>query len=429
MSDTNLELANLLFPSLPYTVEGLEKMFPERNVPVVTRFAPSPTGFLHIGAIYTSLFSELFAHLNGGIFYIRNEDTDDKREIVDAAKLIVDGLGKFKIPMDEGPIGANYVDIGEYGPYSQSDRGDIYQTYVKDLIIRNLAYPCFLSEEQSANIREEQSALNQPLGIYGSYSPWRSATLEEVKEALAEGKKPVIRLRSHGNISKRVTVSDELRGDIEMQDNFIDTVILKKTGIPTYHFAHVVDDHLMRTTHVTRADEWVPSLPLHIQLTEVLGFIAPKYIHLSPLLKMDGGGKRKISKRKDPEANVEYFFAHGYPIEAIMDYLLGIMDSRFEAWRIENPSASYREYPLTAEKLPLAGALFDFQKLDSIANAFLTRMSTEELQKKGLEWARVYDADLATLMDTYPDLTYRALDIERHTEKDPRRFTKFSDLR
>lgn len=384
---------------------------------------------MHIGLAYASLLSERIAHLNGGVFYLRNEDTDDKREIENAAHIIIDGIKKFGIQVDEGIIGPNYADIGAYGPYTQSERGSIYQTYVKDLLARGLAYPCFLSEEESATIREDQNLSKQPLGIYGSYSPWRVATLEEVQKALTEGKKYVIRLRSHGNISKRVTIHDELRGDIEMQDNFIDVVLLKQTGIPTYHLAHVVDDHLMRTTLVTRADEWVASLPLHIQMAEMLGFTPPKYLHISPLLKADGGGKRKLSKRKDPEANVEFFFQEGYANEAIVDYMLGIMDSRYEAWRLENPTADYKMYPLTTDKLPLAGALFDIVKLDSIANTFLTRLTTEELQTQGLAWAKQYDPELAKLMETYPDLTYQALDIERHTEKDPRRFTKFSDLR
>lgn len=217
-----------------------------------------------------------------------------------------------------------------------------------------MAYPCFLSEAESAEIRAEQNLAKQPLGIYGSYSPWRVATLGEVQAALAEGKKFVVRLRSHGNSGKRVKLHDEVRGDIEMQDNFMDTVLLKQTGIPTYHMAHVVDDHLMRTTHVMRGDEWLPSLPLHLQLTEALGFTAPKYVHISPLMKAEGGAKRKISKRKDPEANVEFFFEQGYPVEAIIDYMLGIMDSRYEAWRLENPDADYRTYPLTIERLPLA---------------------------------------------------------------------------
>ncbi|MDD2916728.1 MAG: glutamate--tRNA ligase family protein [Candidatus Gracilibacteria bacterium] len=429
MSDSNLALANLLFPNLPHTPESLEALYPPRTASVVTRFSPSPTGFLHIGGICTSLLSERIAHLKDGIFYLRIEDTDTKREIENGVSMIIKGLTRFGISIDEGPIGPNGTDIGAYGPYTQSQRGSIYQTYVKDLIAKGMAYPCFLDESETAMIREEQALSKQPPGIYGSYSPWRSTTIEEVKVALSEGKKPVIRLRSHGNISKRITIHDEIRGDIEMQDNFMDTVLLKKTGIPTYHLAHVVDDHLMRTTHVIRSDEWVPSLPLHRQMTEMLGFVMPKYIHSSPLLKAEGGGKRKISKRKDPEANVEFFFQEGYTNEALIDYLLGIMDSRFEAWRLENPTADYRTYPLTSEKLPLAGALFDIVKLDSIANTFLTRLSTEELQRRGLEWAREYDKELAVLMERYPEMTFKALDIERHTEKDPRRFTKFSDLR
>ena len=318
----------------------------------------------------------------------------------------MDGIKRFGIEIDEGMIGPDYSEVGSYGPYSQSKRGPIYQTYVKNLVAKGCAYPCFLSEAEMILVREEQTLTKQPIGIYGSYSPWRVATLEEVQSALAAGKKYVVRLRSHGNSNKRVKLTDEIRGEIEMQDNFMDTVLLKQTGIPTYHLAHVVDDHLMRTTHVIRADEWVPSLPLHIQLTEILGFTPPKYIHISPLMKTEGGGKRKLSKRKDPEANVEFFFREGYPIEALIDYMFGIMDSRYEAWRLENPTADYKTYPLTIEKLPLSGALFDIVKLDSIANAFLTRISTKELQKRGLEWAREYDSELAKLMEKYPEITY-----------------------
>lgn len=429
MTDSNSALADLLFPSLPYTVESLEALYPPRKASVVTRVGPSPTGFLHIGTVYTALLSERIAHLNGGVFYIRNEDTDDKREIENAAEIMVDGLKRFGIQMDEGGIGPDHSDIGAYGPYSQSKRGPIYATYVKELVAHGMAYPCFLGEAEMTAIREEQTIAKQPLGIYGSYSPWRVATLEEIETALSEGKKYVLRFRTHGNQNKRVTLHDEIRGDIEMQDNFMDTVLLKQTGIPTYHLAHVVDDHLMRTTHVMRGDEWIPSYPLHVQLTEALGFTLPKYIHISPLCKTEGGNKRKLSKRKDPEANVEFFFQEGYMIEALMDYMFNIMDFRYEAWRLENPTADYKTYPLTIEKLPLSGALFDIEKLNSIANAFMTRLSTEELQKQGLGWAKQYDTELAKLMETYPDLTYRALDIERHTEKDPRRFTKFSDLR
>ncbi|MDD5377227.1 MAG: glutamate--tRNA ligase family protein [Candidatus Gracilibacteria bacterium] len=429
MTDSNLALANLLFPSLPYTPDSLELLYPARTVPVVTRVGPSPTGFLHIGTVYTALLSERIAHLNDGVFYFRNEDTDDKREIENAAEIMVDGIKRFGIRMDEGGIGPDHSDIGAYGPYSQSKRGPIYATYVKELVARGMAYPCFLGETEMAAIREEQTIAKQPMGIYGSYSPWRVATLEEVQKAIREGKKYVLRFRTHGNPNKRVTLRDEIRGDIEMQDNFMDTVLLKQTGIPTYHLAHVVDDHLMRTTHVMRGDEWIPSYPLHVQLTEALGFTLPKYVHISPLCKTEGGNKRKLSKRKDPEANVEFFFRQGYMIEALADYMFGIMDSRFEAWRNLNPTADYRTYPLTLEKLPLSGALFDIEKLDSIANNSMTLLSTEELQKRGLDWAREYDPELARLMEQYPDLTYRALDIERHTEKDPRRFTTFSDLR
>ena len=262
MSDTNLALADLLFPVLKYTPEELEGEYPPRSTPMVTRFGPSPTGFLHIGGVFTALLNERLAHLNSGIFYYRTEDTDSKREVEGAVELMVNGLKTFSIAIDEGPLGPDESDVGEYGPYTQSKRIEIYHAFARHLVEKGLAYPCFLTTEEMETIRTEQAACKQPLGIYGSYSLWRSSTLEEVQSALNTGKPYTLRFRSHGHLSARVTVVDELRGKIEMADNYMDTVLLKKDGIPTYHFAHVVDDHLMRTTHVIRAEEWLPSYPL-----------------------------------------------------------------------------------------------------------------------------------------------------------------------
>jgi len=286
-----------------------------------------------------------------------------------------------------------------------------------------------LDETEIAEIRAGQAAANDLPGIYGDYSPWRGAKLEEVQKALADGKKFAIRFRAPYDMGKRVKLFDEVRGEMEMQDNFLDHVVLKSSGLPTYHFAHVVDDHFMGTTHVVRGEEWLPSFPVHAQMFGAMGFELPKFIHLAPICKQDGNSRRKLSKRKDPEASVEFFFKEGYPTMAVADYLLNIMDSRYEDWKKANPTLTCRDYTIDPSHLNAAGALFDIEKLNSISNGYLTQLSTDELLGTGKEWAKQYDAALFELMDKYPQLTRNALDIERHTEKDPRRFTVLSDIR
>lgn len=426
--EESLALADLLFPDVTESIESVKARFPARSG-IVTRFAPSPTGFLHIGALLSALIPERIAHQDNGTFFLRIEDTDQKREVENGIGLIVKGLRRFGIRIDEGPIGENLSEIGNYGPYVQSQRKDFYHVFAKELVKRNLAYPCFLTEPEIAEIREVQEAGKRIPGIYGKYSPWSFAIFEEIKAKLETGTSYVLRFRCPSDPTVRVTVMDEIRGKIEMQDNFLDVPVLKSDGIPTYHFAHIVDDTLMGTTHVIRAEEWLPSLPLHVQLFKSLELTPPKYAHVAQLLKMDEGNKRKLSKRKDPEANVEFFYQAGYPVEAIKDYLLNIIDSSYEGWKLENPGKTYEDFRVHFDSMPKSGALFDMKKLESISHGILSALSNEDLFNAMLGWAAEFDPEFHALMQKYPDVSFRAVSIQRHTEKDPKKFRKYSDAK
>ncbi len=419
------ELAKMLFPHAIPTIQELEIRYPARSVPFVTRFAPSPTGFMHIGGVYAALASERFAHGRGGIFFLRIEDTDKKREVAGAIDLIESSLSRFGIPVDES------VSVGgKYGPYVQSERRELYHVFARDLLLRGLAYPCFMTEDEISEIRTQQEAMGAFPGIYGEYSVWRDATTEAVREAIDANKDWVLRFRCpNRRPDARVVVHDEIRGKMEMGDNFLDIPLLKRDGIPTYHFAHAVDDHLMRVTHVLRAEEWLPSLPLHLQLFEACGFEPPKYAHTAQLMKTDEGNKRKLSKSKDPEANVEYFFERGYPAEAVREYLFNIFDSGYEPWRAENPDATPESYVFELPKMPRSGALFDLKKLDSISHGFLSSLSNDELFERMLEWTKRYDPELAEMMTRYRDISFSAISIQRLTDKDPKKFRILSDVR
>lgn len=420
----NQKLAELLFPHITKTPEDYEAMYPPRNLPAdakVTRLGPSPTGFIHLGNLYGAFVDERLAHQSGGKFFLRIEDTDDKRFVEGAVEIIVSSLRFFGIQFDEG-AGLD-GDIGDYGDYTQSHRGEIYQCFAKKLVSEGKAYPCFLTEEEIAAIRAEQEAAKENPGIYGKWAKSRNLSLEEIQAKLADGQPYVVRLKSDGDLSlpeeqiRRIKVEDAIRGVLDMPENDQDTVILKATGIPTYHFAHVVDDHLMRTTHVVRGAEWLPSLPIHMELFEKLGWKPPVYCHTAQLMKLDEeGNKRKLSKRKDPELSLDYYRSQGYHPAAVREYLLTILNSNFEEWRMANPDADIDEFPFTTEKMSTSGALFDLNKLNDISKDVLLRISASDLFDFLKSWSDTFRPELSHIFDDRAYLE-KILDIGRHEAK------------
>ncbi len=413
-----------LFPEKLPSPEELEKRYPPRLLPagaLVTRVAPSPTGFVHIGGLYASLISERLAHQSQGIFILRIEDTDKKREVVGAANLFAAALAKYNIKVDEGPD-ENGLEKGNYGPYKQSARAAIYQSYIKNLLNQGLAYPCFATPEELEELRSQQEARGERFGYYGHFAIWRERSPEEVSAALDKGLKPVIRLKSPGNFHNKIIVNDLLIGRREMPENDQDIVIMKSDGLPTYHFAHAIDDHLMGTTHVIRGHEWFPSLPLHLQLFQVLGWKAPAYAHLAPIQKLDEGKKRKLSKRQDQEANLQYYYAAGYPEEAVIEYLLNLANSDFEDWRKNNPDTPNSEFKITWKKLANSnGPLFDAAKLEDISKNIISRLDAKTVYQRTLDWAKIYDAELADLLKAQADYSQKILNIERAGGLQPRK--------
>ena len=420
------QLADLIYPELSHTPEEYEAMYPARDLPEgakVTRLGPSPTGFIHLGNLYGAFVDERLAHQSGGTFFLRIEDTDDKRFVENAVETIISSLAFFGIRFDEGVT--ENGDIGEYGDYTQSHRGEIYRTFAKDLLSKGLAYPCFLSEEEIAAIRERQEAAKTSPGIYAGWSRYRDwdsdeAIADEVESRIKAGDPFVIRLRSSGvpNASaeetSRHTVTDAIRGELSVPDNFRDVVIIKQTGIPTYHFAHVVDDHLMRTTHVVRGEEWLPSLPIHIELFEDLGWELPVYCHTAQLMKIgEDGNKRKLSKRKDPELSLDYYRSQGYHPAAVREYLLTILNSNYEEWRIANPDASSDEFEFTTEKMSSSGALFDLDKLNDVSKGTLLRIDAAELAAWLKSWSDEFAPEYAYVFNDMDHLA-EILDLGRH---------------
>ncbi len=410
-------LANLLFPDVTAQPEDMENRFPQRELPAgacVTRIGPSPTGFVHLGNLYNALIGERLAHQSGGVFYLRIEDTDNKREVEGAVETVISAMSYFGVNFDEGAVSGG--DNGNYGPYRQRQREEIYHVFAKHLVQRGLAYPCFLTAEEIDVIREKQTANKENPGIYGEYAACRDLSIDQVKENISAGKEWVLRYRGV-QTDEYIAVEDAVRGKLEMPRNNMDFVLLKSDGIPTYHFAHVVDDHLMRSTHVIRGEEWLSSLPMHVELFGALGWEMPIYCHTATLMKMEGTGKRKLSKRKDPELALSYYQQEGISADSIWEFLLTVLNSNFEEWRIANPDADYRDFPYTLEKMSISGALVDLDKLRNISKDVIGRMTAENVYKNWLSWCEEYDQTFAELIKKYPERTVAALNVGKGGNK------------
>ena len=431
-TEQNRQLADLLFPDVSQTVEDLETRFPPRDLPEgarVTRFAPSPTGFLHIGGLFSAFVSVLAAKSTGGVCFLRIEDTDKKREIEDGVSGILEGFRAFGIGFDEGVTGFD-TESGAYGPYVQSRRADVYHIVAKKLVQEGKAYPCFCTEAQLTAIRERQEAAGTPIkGYFGEWAACRDLPFDEQKRRIESGAPYVLRLRSDGDDTRKFTFDDQIRGKIEMPENITDAVLLKTDGIPTYHFAHACDDHFMRVTHVIRGDEWIASVPLHIALFRACGFRPVRYAHVAPVMKEDGGGKRKLSKRKDPEAAVSYFVREGFPKETVLEYLLTLINSNFEDWRRANPDAALFDFPFSFKKMSQSGALFDLVKLRDVSKNVISRMDGETVTAYTLEWAKAFDPDLYAVITKDPAYLRAALSIDRGTAKPRKDIAVWSQVR
>lgn len=427
----NEKLAERLFPDISATPEQYEAKYPPRPLPEgarVTRFAPSPTGFLHIGNLFTAYVNKLTAENTGGVFFLRIEDTDKKREVEDGVSGILAGLRSFDVEPDEGVLGFE-IEQGAYGPYQQSNRCDIYQSFAKELVQKGLAYPCFCSEDALNDIRAEQELQAVNKGYYGDWAVCRKLTAEELIAGVEAGKPYVLRLRSTGDENQRIVFEDMIKGKIEMPQDIMDVVLLKTDGIPTYHFAHAIDDHLMRTTHIIRSDEWIASVPLHIALFKACGFKVPKYAHVSPLMKEDVGGKRKLSKRKDPEAAVSFFVEQGFPKASMLEYLLTLINSNFEDWRKANPNAAQSAFPFNLKKMSASGALFDMVKLNDVSKNVISVMTAAQVYEQMAAWAKDYDAQLYALFSGKPDYATAIMDIDRGNKNPRKDIAKWSEIR
>lgn len=429
-----VKIAELLFPDIQKTPAELEAAYPPRNLPEgarVTRFAPSPTGYLHVGGLFGALADFVTAKRTGGIVYLRVEDTDKKREIDDGVSAIIEGLQSFGIRFDEGVTGMD-TECGAYGPYTQSKRVEIYHTVAKDLVKRGLAYPCFCTAEELDALRAQQEADGALIrGYFGKYAKCRDLTDAQIEEKIRAGVPYVLRFRADGSEQGRIVFDDLIRGRIETPENIIDEVLLKSDGVPTYHFAHVCDDHFMRTTHVIRAEEWIPSTAKHIALFKACGFRVPKYAHTPQILKIDeaDGTKRKLSKRKDPEAAVSYFSQAGYPPEALLEYLMTLLNSNFEDWRRANPDADIFTFPFNLKKMSVSGALFDLVKLRDVSKNVIARMTAQDVYACTLAWASRYDPDYAALLRESPEKICGMLALDRGGKKPRKDIAAFREVK
>ena len=423
------ELADMIFPDAK-EISYYEEKYPERNLPegaIVTRFAPSPTGFVHIGGLYQALVAKTVAKQTKGVFFLRVEDTDQKREVENGVSGIIESLKSFDMSPDEGMISDN-EEIGNYGPYRQSLRKEIYQSYAKYMLEQGKAYPCFATPEELEEMRAKQEAAKVRTGYYGVWAKYRNLSVEEAAEKIKNGEPYIIRFKSPGREDRKIKHKDVIKGNVDFPENDQDVVIIKADGLPTYHFAHLVDDHLMRTTHVIRSDEWLSSVPLHLQLFQEMGFKPPKYAHISPIMKNDNGNKRKLSKIKDPEAAVSYYDEIGVPSLAIKEYLLNIANSTFENWRRQNKDKSIDEFDFKLNKMSVSGALFDMVKLQDVSKIVISKFSAEEVYENGLKWAEKYDEELANLLNN-KEYSLKVLGIERGNAKPRKDIAKWSDLK
>ena len=429
MSDV-LKLAELLFPDVTLLPEDMEKRYPERQLKEgarVTRLAPSPTGFLHFGNLFTGTVAYRTAKVTDGIFFVRVEDTDQKRKVEGAVEVMLGGLEAFGVVADEGVVGED-IEKGDYGPYYQSQRKEIYHVFAKSLVKQDLAYPCFCSAEELDEIRAAQE--NESVkGYWGEYARCRKLSYEEIEANIKEGKPWTLRLKSPGDLEKKCFFDDMIKGKIEMPENVQDVVLLKSDGIPTYHFAHAVDDHLMRTTHVVRGDEWISSCPIHLQLFRVLGFKAPKFAHVAPIMKEEDGNKRKLSKRKDPEAAVTYYIEKGYPKEGVNEYILTLANSNFEDWRKANPREEQDKFPFNLKKMSVSGALFDMTKFNDVSKNVISLMSAKQVYDYTCQWAEQYDKDFFALISRDEEYSVNILNIDRETPKPRKDIAAFSEIK
>lgn len=428
------KLADLLFADVTTTIADLEAKYPPRALPEgarVTRFAPSPTGYLHLGGLFGALTDVMTARRTGGISILRIEDTDKKREITSGVTAIISGLDAFGVKFDEGMTGED-TENGDYGPYKQSERVFIYHAVAKELVAKGLAYPCFMTEQELADMRARQEAEGTDIwGCFGKWAKYRDLSYDEVKERIDAGQPWVLRLRSDGDASRRVAFDDMIRGRIEMPENIIDEVLLKSDGIPTYHFAHVCDDHFMRVTHAIRGEEWIPSTNKHIAMFKACGFKPPKYAHSPVIMKIDenDGSKRKLSKRKDPEAAVGYFVERGFPKEALIDYLLTLMNSGFEDWRRANPTADAYTYQFDLKKMSVSGCLFDMAKLCDISKNVISLMSADGIYDRVANWAKIYDTELAEELISDQTKAKAIFAIGRGGKKPRKDFAVYSEVK
>ncbi len=427
----NKDLVERLLPNLPHDTKYYEEKYPKRNLgkdAIVTRYAPSPTGFVHLGNLFQLSIARKMAKQTNGILYLRIEDTDQERLVANGISKIIKTVKQFGFTFDEGPINEE-EEKGKYGPYIQSKRKEIYQTYAKELLLKNLAYPDFTTKEELEQIRKEQEKTKRRIGYYGKWARSRFLSEEEIAKNLDQNKPFIIRLKNQGDFNKKITIVDAIRGKLEFPEDDIDQVLIKNDGLPTYHFAHVIDDHLMHTTHVIRGDEWLSSLPIHVNLFKTLGFEVPTYAHFSPLNKKEGNTIRKLSKRKDPELAASFYHQMGIPNQAVMLYLATIANSNFEQWYQDHEDEDIDNFPMSFSKVGTSGTLFDMEKLQNISKNILSKITAEEMYNNTLNWAKEYDQEFYDVLKNNKDKAIKTFNIERNTEKKRKDYANYSEVK